>query len=333
MKAQPIQIDWHPSLSIYASEAFLKTVGDEYGWFGGFDPLGKLRCVLPFTIIQKSFFRLARFRVETIPIDSRLTVEEEKSFLNSVVSYLRASRTDMIIPASTNAIFRTFPDGAVAAPYGTFIIDLTQPEETLWNNLSSSHRRKLRLATKSGVKIKTGVEHLKTVYTLVHKTFKRSGLNFMAYDTFERQMMGLSDGVKVFVAEHRGTVQGGMVTPFSECSAYYVYGGSIENPIPGAMNLLHWNAIQIFRNLAVKQYDFVGVRIQPSKGSKQEGLMTFKQRFGGRLIQGYMWKYTFAPWKSVLYRLAMKSLRGGDIVDQECHKLGNPTIDLNGGPL
>ena len=112
MRATPIEINWHPGLSIYASEPFLKTVGDEYGWIGGFDPAGKLRCVLPFTVIRKALFRLVRFRVETIPLDQKLTVAEEKSFLNSVITYLGANRADVIIPASTNTIFRAFPDGA-----------------------------------------------------------------------------------------------------------------------------------------------------------------------------------------------------------------------------
>ena len=64
------------------------------------------------------------------------------------------------------------------------------------------------------------------------------------------------------------------MTPFSNHSAYYVYGGSVPEPTRGAMNLLHWEAIQIFRELGVKRYDFVGVRIDPEKGSKQEGLKT-----------------------------------------------------------
>ena len=53
MKVIPIEIDWHPGLSIYASEPFLKAVGDEYGWLGGMDEEGNLRCILPFTIINK----------------------------------------------------------------------------------------------------------------------------------------------------------------------------------------------------------------------------------------------------------------------------------------
>jgi lipid II:glycine glycyltransferase (peptidoglycan interpeptide bridge formation enzyme) len=85
--------------------------------------------------------------------------------------------------------------------------------------------------------------------------------------------------------------------------------------------MLHWEAIKQFRKLGVKRYDFVGVRINPEKGSKQEGLMMFKQRFGGQLIKGYMWKYAIRPIKFAVYSIAVRLLRGGDIVDNERTRL------------
>ena len=185
---------------------------------------------------------------------------------------------------------------------------------------------------KSEVKIKTGIDYLEPVYELVRETFKRSGLSFMKYGLFERQMLGLGEGVKVFMAEHRWAIQGGMVTPFSQRSAYYVYGGSVENPTSGAMNLLHWNAIGLFRSLSVKQYDFVGARINPAQGSKQEGL-AFKERSRSTTSAGLCGAYLH-PLKYRLYNLAARLRRGGDIVDEEKHKLEhfgriNPSQAIN----
>jgi len=321
MKATQIPIDWHSDLSIYASEPFLKTVGDEYGWIGGKDESGKLRCVLPFTIIRKPMFRLARFRVETIPLDGPLHIEEEKVFLNGAVEFLRSKRVDMIIPPSTNTIFRTYPDGAIAAPYGTYLNDLTRSEDALFSKLNSSHRRKVRLAMKANVQIRTGNEYIDTAFMLVRDTFKRSDLNFMGLESFRKMIVGLGENVKVMVAEHEGKVQGAIVVPFSKHTAYYVYGGSIPEPAQGVMNLLHWEAMRAFRGLGVKLYDFVGVRINPAQGSKQEGLLMFKERFGGQLHQGYLWKYSFSRLKFLVYNMAIKYRRGGDIVDQEGHKM------------
>jgi len=82
MIVRPIKIDWHQDLSIFASENFLKAVGDEYGWLGGLDEADNLRCFLPFTIIKKPFFKLIRFRVETVPVAGDFGAREEKTFLN-----------------------------------------------------------------------------------------------------------------------------------------------------------------------------------------------------------------------------------------------------------
>jgi len=321
LSATRVEIRWHPEISIYASESFLKLVGDEYGWIGGIDDSGELRCVLPYTIIRKANFRIVRFRVETIPIGEGIEVEEENLFLKSAIEYFRSLGADMIIPATTNTIFRTYPDGAIVAPYGTYIIDLTQREETLWSNLHSKHRNVIRNAMKKGVEIRIGTEHLEIAYEMVRDTLKRSKLGFMSYKKFENFVLDLDNNVKIFVAEYQGAIQGCAVFPFSTYSAYYLYGGSILNPLTGATNLLQWEAIRTFRNLGIKRYDFVGVRIQPEKGSKQEGLIMFKQRFGGQLVQGYMWKYPIHPMKYSIYSIAVRLLRGGDIVDNEQHKL------------
>jgi len=321
VNAKKIEIAWNPDLSIYASEPFLKAVGDAYGWLGGFDDSENLRCILPYTVVKKAVFRMVRFRVETIPMGGDLAVEDEKAFLSGAVEYFRSIGADMIIPATTNTIFRTYPEGADAAPYGTYVIDLTQPEDALLKNLNSSHRRKLRLAMKQGVQVRSGMEYLKISYELVRDTFGRSKMGFMSYGDYERYVKSLGENVKILVAEYQGVIQGCVVVPFSSHRAYYVYGGSIPEPHTGATNLIHWEAIRHFREVGVKSYDFVGVRINPEEGSKQEGLMQYKQRFGGRLEQGYMWKYPIRPLKYAVYNLAVRHLRGGDIVDQERHKL------------
>jgi hypothetical protein len=321
MIAKKITIEWHPGMSIFASEPFLQAAGDEYGWLGGFDTAGQLCCILPYTIIKKGFFRLVRFRIETIAIQKNFAVQEEKRFLNSVMGFFRDIDADMIIPATTNTVFRTYPDGATAAPYGTYLIDLHQQEDTLWSNLNTSHRRNIRRAKNSGVVIKDGMPQMKTVYTLVWETFKRSSIPFMKYDDFQRMVASLGENIKIFIAEHQGEIQGCTVVPFSLHRAYYVYGGSAPQPVPGANNLLHWHAIEQFKSLGVNHYDFVGARISPTKGSKQEGLMTFKKRFGAELVQGYMWKYPLHRLSYTAYSMAVRLLRGGDIVDAEKHKL------------
>jgi lipid II:glycine glycyltransferase (peptidoglycan interpeptide bridge formation enzyme) len=72
--------------------------------------------------------------------------------------------------------------------------------------------------------------------------------------------------------------------------------------------------------MGIPRYDFVGARINPEKGSKQAAINSFKKRFGAELVEGYMWKYSLRPTRALVYTLAVRWLRGGDIVDRERHK-------------
>jgi hypothetical protein len=330
MKVIKVPIEWDSSISIYASEPFLCDVGDEYGWLGGIDASGRLACLLPYTVIRKSVLRLVRFPIQTFFPEGEVGIEEERAFLGGVVDYFRAAGADVIVPATFNTVFRTYPEGALAAPYGSHIIDLTQSETSLWNNLHAKHRNVIRNAAKKGVHIVAGPEHLDTAFHLVRDAFLRSakgaagklriGLR-LDYEGFKRQVHTFGENVLVLVAEHEGVAQGCAVIPFSQHSAYYMHGGSLPVPVTGAMNLLQWEAIRRFHQLGVLQYDFFGARIDPEKGSKVEGIKKFKERFGGRFIKGYMWKFPLRPLKYRLYSAAARVRNGGDIVDQEKHRL------------
>ena len=96
IRATRIELNWHSGLPIFAKESFLKSVGNAHGWLGGFDESEKLRCILPYTIVKKTIFRMVRFRVETIPLGDGLHVGEEKSFLNSVIEYFRSIGVDVL---------------------------------------------------------------------------------------------------------------------------------------------------------------------------------------------------------------------------------------------
>lgn len=321
MKAAPVAIQWHPGLPIFASEEFLKTEAKEFGWIGGTDGQEVLRCVLPFTVIQKPGFRMIRFQTGTLPLNGGLSHDEEKAFLNSVVEHFRSAGADIIIPSGNHAIFRAYPDLAVAGPYGTFVNNLEQPEEVLLGRIRKTFRQNIRKAAAAGVRIRCGLEFLDISYQLIAETLQRSGVKFKNYEEFKSRMAAFGDSLKVFVAEHEGVIQGCMVSPFSEHTAYNCYAGSRPQPTLGAMHLLHWEAMKTFRSMGVKRFDFQGVRINPAKGSKQEGILHYKQGFGGELIQGFLWKCPLRPLQSFAYSMGVRLLMGGDIVDQEKSKM------------
>lgn len=265
---------------------------------------------------------MVRFRVETIPIVEGFDIIEEKSFLNEVIEYLRSIGADIIIPATTNTIFRTYPDGADAAPYGSYVIDLCQSEDVLWRNINRITRQNIKTALKSDLCIREdSIEHLNAAHRLIEETFKRSDLPFMNYESLRRFVLGLGENGKILVAERQDVLESCVIYGFSKYCAYAIYGGNRANMFKGANKLLHWEAVRLFKNYGIQRYDFVGARINPEKGSKEEAINSFKRRLGGELRQGFMWKYSLRPLKSLAYAMAVRFLRGGDIVDLERHKM------------
>ena len=269
---------------------------------------------------------MVRFRVETIPIGDGLNIQEEKSFLNDAMEYYRSIGADIIIPATNNSIFRTYPEGADAAPYGSYIIDLRQPEDVLWKNIDRITRQNINMAQKKGVNIQNGIEYLEGAYMLIRDTFKRSKIPFMNFESFKHFVQGLGEYGQIMIAHCQGIAQSYVVFAFSDYCAYAVYAGNIIGQIKGANKLLYWEAIRQFKRLGSQRYDFMGARIDPEKGSKQEALSLFKKRFGATLKQGYIWKYPIHLMKYRLYCIAARLRTGGDIVDAERHKLRSSSI-------
>ncbi|MCB2167359.1 MAG: hypothetical protein KQI78_06840 [Deltaproteobacteria bacterium] len=321
MIVKPIDFNWNPNFSIFAKESFLKSVGDKYGWVGGYDSAGDLCFVLPYTIINKFIFRMVRFRVETISINNNFEISKEKDFLTQTIKYFKSIKANIIIPATTNTIFRTYPDGAIAAPYGSYIIDLDLDHNSLWKNLNRIVRQNINKAKKEGVLIKNGDDYLIEAYDLIKETFNRSDLPFMDIGSFRRYISGIGKNGLFLVADYQNVPQSVCFFAFSNYCAYAIYAGNKQNMIDGSNKLLYWEAILFFKSIGVRYFDFVGARINPAKGSKQDNINAIKRRFGATLKEGFIWKYPINSTVFHLYNIAANFRTGGDIVDAEHHKL------------
>jgi lipid II:glycine glycyltransferase (peptidoglycan interpeptide bridge formation enzyme) len=275
-------------------------------------------------VYQKYIFRIARFTNEIFFLREDDRNRHEQIFLDSLSAILKAQKIDIIMQPTTNVFFNKVPNGSIFAPFGSYRLNLTLDVDSLWKNVHGKHKNVIRNADKKGICIIENNYDINEIYNLIAGTFKRSKMNFMSFYKFQNQIINLKDNVRIFVAKTSdGLIQGCAVIHFSNYSAYYLHGGSVEKPITGAMNYLQWNAIIRLKELGVPQYDFVGARINVQKGSKLEGIQKFKERFGATLYQGYLWKNPIVKWKYWLFQLVYKIIRKseGDIIDQERRRI------------
>ena len=220
----------------------------------------------------------------------------------------------------------TVSHGCKRIPFGSHIVGLTLSEDELWRGVHSKHRNVIRSAIKKGITIKTGHLDLIRDYVLMEKdTSKRTGRHASGTEYYTDQI-GLMPNVSVVYIAYYGDIpQAGGIFYYNDVRCYYMYGAMARNAVNGAANLLIWRAMLDMKAAGVKEFSFVGCRINEDVDSKYHGIQRFKERFGGVLRQGFLFRYERWPY---LYRLFCRAMQirmqlekpYSDPIDEEIHK-------------
>ena len=313
MKLIKKNININIDLPVFATEAYLKSKSDNYGWF-----VDK-NFIIPFTIEKKLIFKRLIFSNETIYLNKKLDRKEEKIFLNEVVAYCKEHNVcDFIYKAQANVILNVYPDKSEHIEWGTYELELKPSMEELLSKFYARDRTKVRKAIKLGVTVRT-TDNTKEIYENIKNTFQRQkSLFFPSLDYLNRLQKNLEGHIKFFVVEHERKIQGSAIIIYDKNRAYYLYGGSISKPTNGSINLMHYKMMQFFKEKNIPIYDFVGARFCLEKASKFEALQKFKSRFGTTLKKGYAFRVVINPFKFKLFNLLVKSyftLKGSQYLD------------------
>jgi len=310
-------------LPIFATENYLKSKSDEYGWFVTDD------FILPFTIDKKLMFKRLIFTTDTIYINKILTTFEEKEFLNEVVLYCKKHDIcDFIFKAQANAVFNTYPDSSEHVQWGTYEIDLNGSTDEVFSKYHSKTRNMVRKAIKTDVTVTT-TKDIKKVYENIKNTFLRqNSLLYPSLEYLQKLQKNLNNNIEFFVAEQNNTVQGSAIIIYDNRRSYYIYGGSISRPTPGSINLLHNKIMEFFQEKNLDYYDFVGARICVEAKSKFESLQKFKKSFGSTLRIGFAFRVVIKPLKYKLFTLLVQiyfKLKRSSYIDpidsiRRCHE-------------
>ena len=133
----------------------------------------------------------------------------------------------------------------------------------------------------------------------------------------------LPDNLSIYVSYIDSIPQSSLICFFNKVCEYSAYNGRICATL-GANHLLFWEAIKYAKQKGIKYFDFIGARINPIPGSKQEEIQKFKKHFGEELIKGFLWKMPINKFKYSFYNFLIRieylfKLKKfiGDIIDQE----------------
>jgi hypothetical protein len=290
-------------------------------WFHWVADMGT-QFIIPLTVKKKYYFKVGTFLTSTICTAEKIDLENEKIFLNSVIKTIKAQKICNWIQQSPNwAIFNAYPDGAVFTNFGSYRINLcSKTKDELLNSIHVKDRADIRKALKEGIVIKRGLDYLGIALHLIKHTAEKAGMRVPSVN----DLRSIKDNIEVFLSYYNDVPQTSAIFYTNKFAWYNMYAGTSDKPFRGSNTLLYWAAIRSAKEDGVSIFDFVGARLNPQTGSKQEKIQRFKQHFGVEIATGFMWKMPISKSKFYIYQLLIKILGiirrqeiKGDIIDQE----------------
>jgi hypothetical protein len=161
--------------------------------------------------------------------------------------------------------------------FETYLIDIGQAEETLWANLSSECRNRIRKARKSGleVHVEENLDFLGDFWRTSQEVFARSGIRPNYTPTLFQQIwhrMRPAGQIVVLSGFLQGARVGSLILPHDGKTMHYLAGGCQDQALGiGANNLLQWEALLLAKRLDLERYDFVSSLGGPGRFKKTFG--------------------------------------------------------------
>lgn len=198
----------------------------------------------------------------------------------------------------------SFKKGRNIQPQKTLILDISQSEKNLLEQMHQKTRYNIRLAEKKGIKIKKGnKKNFEKFWRLLIDTAKKNKFSTHPKKYYEKILE--TPGTELFLAVYRDKIIAANVVLFHNKQVVYLYGASDYNYRKlMAPHLLQWHQILEAKKRGCLEYDFWGINEK-----KWPGVTRFKRGFGGKEIR-YMIAYdlVFRPIWYEIYKIARKIL-------------------------
>ena len=183
---------------------------------------------------------------------------------------------------------RTFEEfGYNAESRLTFIVDLNQTTDDLYNSLKKDPRYYIRKSEKEGFdfEIANDIEGLERFQDLKIESKKRGGKKYVRNPEFYRkhwEIMQNNGYEEWLLAKDDGKIKGTILTLlFNGNVIQHALANSPEKELVGTF--LTWNTIKWAQKMKYRTFDFAGVDPSP-KTEKEKGIYFYAAKFGGKKI-------------------------------------------------
>ena len=189
--------------------------------------------------------------------------------------------------------------GYAPSPWSTLLVDLTQDEESLWQNLNRAARKSINKCIRQGIEVRKvrDFEDFRaaflTPYTTAQEGEARSSSIFRVMfdeDVDQRYAYFIALDAEGETLATLGVHSFGGVAKEIASS---LSPRAREAAIP-AQDILHWHVLKWAKEQGSNTFDLAGVAPNPTD-PKEEGIRRFKEKWGGRYVELHRFEKTLAP--------------------------------------
>jgi hypothetical protein len=262
--------------------------------------------LVPLQFIEGRFFRIFRRNyfesyggiLLTQEVELKKQIEVLEIVVAKLTALLHEKRADfisLVIPFFTdrqqeaNYLAAYAACGIDVIKSGTWVVDLQQSEEQLWQNLGGKQRNTIRKAQKSNITIRKANNFDLDVYYQLHlKTCNRNGISPHPISYFEyiwNHFFKQSE-VLILLAEKDGEVIAGQTFHcHKQVATYWTGASTISARNNGANSWLQWEGMKYFRDAGF--HFFENGWKSDDQESKAGRISKFKSSFGGTVLPLY----------------------------------------------
>lgn len=194
----------------------------------------------------------------------------------------------------------------------TWVVDLREGRESVWNRMDGRARTAMRKAEKTGVTVRqAGPDDCSVYYRLHCDTYQRTGAqphSAKYFDAIWERFLarGL---VRIWIAELDGEpVAAENFGVYKRAAIYWTGAASAKGLAAEANSLLQWTAMQWMMTNGIEWYE-TGEAFPHASAGKQKGLNDFKKSFGGELYPYYRGRLSAGGAWGRLYRCLQENRR------------------------
>ena len=268
--------------------------------------------------IASKFFRVYTFIRGPIIINKQMKKEAYKIIISYLDNLAKKEKTLMIIDVSLpieedSSIYNLFyKRGFYSDAWGTVLINTTKSKETLWKEVSRSHRRSIRKGQNQNLIVKEAKtkEEFDKVISIIKEMSKRNKIFSHSKEYYHKLFAILKEknNGKVLYIEKNGKgiatitlyLFGKKVTQTMIAHSEY----SVEKSIYG-VDFLEWYIINWAHENGYESYDLAGIRPK-SQSEKDKGLFHYKSTWGGNILE---YPYFSKVYSSQKYKFIQKLMK------------------------